>query len=886
MKYIKKIGVLFVLTCMAMASHGQGGSENWMPVPRSWSAVEDEHFELSKDFEIGIAGQTTDKLESYASWVLRRLDWQSGLIFSQASVAGENENPGLSIHISRPGEVKLGEDESYRLEIKSSGIQLHAVTDIGAMRGLETFIQMVKVMDGKYVIEGGVVEDSPRFPWRGLMIDVSRHFQPIDVIKRNIDGLAMVKMNVLHLHLVDDHGFRVESKVFPALHEKASEGQYFTQVQIQEIIQYAADKGIRVVPEFDIPGHASAFLTAFPEYGSAPGPYKLQNRSGIFDPTLDPTNEATYTFLDALFEEMAALFPDEYFHIGGDENEGKHWESNPEIQLFMKDNELKDTHELQNYMVLRVQQQLVALNKKMIGWDEILNDALPSSAVIHSWRGLNGLKTASEGGHQTILSNGFYIDLMRRASDHYLVDPLPESLNLDEEARKNVLGGEATMWSELVVPRTIDSRVWPRTAAIAERLWSPASVRDLDGMYRRLDVISFALERAGLTHVSSREALMRNLVGGTDIEAIKTLANVTEPLEGYSRNPGGHFYEFHNPFNRFADITLADAPDARTFSKLVSEYKLSEDALVGQEINDWLERWVANHTKIEALIQGNPSLEEVRSISENLMRSAQIGLEAFRKAALTDEEKSKWHEEAMGVLNAAEEQGARSELQVVRPIKWLVKHFTKQIVSIKAGEGVKIDGDLSDWDDASWGYYVPSHFRDWSDTCFFATKWDEKHLYFAFRVRNEQVQAVSTRHDQSGLWLDDGIEILIDGRNDGSIEWMKDDIAYHVNVNNIIFDEKGMLAPTVYDKSWNGNARSAVKVLGSKNNDENKDEGYVVEFAVSWNEIGVKSKKGLRLGVNLCVNDRDPVQGEYRYYDLMSLTEFHKPKGFSELILD
>ncbi len=880
---IKTILFLSFLICHSCLL-GQETTNYWMPVPESWKKT-DGYFVLDKSFEIGIQGDNSERLNAYATWVLRRLDWQTGIIFDQAKVTGGEENSKLRIAIDREGELVLGEDESYKLEVTEEGISIRAVTDIGAMRGLETFIQMVRVKEGKYVVNNGLVSDAPRFPWRGLMIDVSRHFQPLEVIKRNIDGMAIVKMNVLHLHLVDDHGFRVESKRFPELTEKASGGAYFTQIQIKEIVAYAKSRGIRVVPEFDIPGHASAFLTAFPDLGSSPGPYKLQNRSGIFDPTLDPTNERTYQFLDTLFEEMSGLFPDEYFHIGGDENNGKHWNSNPKILKFMKKNHFKDTHELQNYFIKRVNKKLVLLEKKMIGWDEILNKDLPKSALIHSWRGLRGLKIASEEGYQTILSNGFYIDLMKRASDHYLVDPLPKGLGLDEKSSKNVIGGEATMWSELVVPRTIDSRIWPRTAVIAERLWSPASVRDVNDMYRRLDVISLSLERAGLTHISSREALLRNLAGRGDIESIRTLSNVSEPLEGYSRNPGGVFYEFHNPFNRLADVSLADAPDARKFSQLVSEFKLNEDSLTGVKIKKWLRRWKANHAKIEAMIKTNPSLEEVRAISMNLKLSAEIGLQSFDKTDLQDEARSQWFQYAMEILDRAEMQGARSELQVVEPIKWLVRHFTNQIVSYNTQKAIKVDGDLSDWNDATWEYFSPSHFRGWVDTCYFASKWDEKYLYFVFKVQNEHVQYESTRRDQSGLWMDDGIEILIDARNDKSKDWLDDDIAYHVNVNNIIFDEKGSTSSSTYDKSWNGNASSAVKVLGSINNSGDFDEGYIIEFAISWKELGLKFGKELKLGVNLGVNDKNPISGEYRYFDLMGLREFHRPVGFSELIL-
>ena len=414
------------------------------------------------------------------------------------------------------------------------------------------------------------------------MIDVARHFQPLHVIQRNIDAMAAVKMNVLHLHLSDDQGFRVESKTYPKLHELASDGQYFTHVEIKNIIEYADERGIRVYPEFDVPGHATSILTAYPELGSAPGPYQLQKNSGIFDPTLDPTIEETYTFLHNLFTEMASLFPDAYFHIGGDENEGHHWDKNEKIQAYMKKHNLVDNHQLQNAFNNRILKSLTGLNKKMIGWDEILHHDLPKDAIIHSWRGIDNMSKAAKAGYSTILSNGYYIDLLKRASDHYATDPLPEGLDLSEEQSKRILGGEATMWSELVTPFTIDSRIWPRTAAIAERLWSPAHINDVDNMYERLESISFRLEELGITHISGREAIMRNLTGGRPISALKTLVEVAEPMKGYTRNlggdyPGGQIYASYSPFTLFADAATADAPAARKFNLLVRDYLSKQD---------------------------------------------------------------------------------------------------------------------------------------------------------------------------------------------------------------------------------------------------------------------------------------------------------------------
>lgn len=857
-----------------------------MPYPANVEMKEGK-FRLNKDFTIAHEGKAHERLFAQATRMLRRLDGKTGFFFTQEFVTPDPKSGAdLMIKTRHPGEVKFGEDESYELSVGENQITLSATNDIGAIRGMETLLQLLQADEEGYYFPAVEIKDQPRFPWRGLMIDVARHFQPIDVIKRNLDGMAAVKMNVLHLHLVDDQGFRVESKVYPQLHEKASDGKYFTQQEIREIIHYANERGIRVYPEFDVPGHATSWLVAFPELASAPGPYSIERNSGIFDPTLNPINDKTYEVLGNLFAEMAQLFPDSYFHIGGDENEGHHWDENPDIQKFMKKNDIKDNHELQTYFNNRLLKILNKQNKKMVGWDEILQPDLPKTTVIHSWRGQEGLAEAASLGYKTILSNGYYIDLMKPTYKHYLNDPIPANSKLTDEQKNNILGGEATMWSELVTPTTIDSRVWPRTAAIAERLWSPAEVRDLDNMYQRLEDVSFLLEEHGLTHKRNRQVILRNLTRGEDTEALEVLSNVVEPLKGYKRNPGGTVYKTYSPFTLFADAAIADAPDARVFNRLVVDY-LNGAADAEEAIREWLQLWSDNHQKLKPVIAKSPVLKSIENLSENLSAIAEIGLAALDNKIGNGDIMSQLHSynEAMAKLEQSREQGGRTELQVIGSIRQLVKREAGILAAYRTDKSLTVDGDLSDWNDVKWSSFVPAKHLNWSDTCHFAIKWDKKNLYLAFKVENSNLQALANSRDKEGLHMDDGVEFLLDTDFDQSEEWKDDDLAYHINVLNAIIDDRGSLANGEYNNDWNGNAKTAVKLLGTVNDPSDKDKGYQVEVAISWKEIGKTPARQLVMGIDLCVNDRDDVYQQYRYFDYMNLSVFHMPKGFAKLVL-
>lgn len=587
-----------------------------MPIPEKVE-YNNLKFYLNDNFTVGFDGVKTERLIFNVNHFLGRLDGRTGTFFKQGIISQSSavENPSLLITVERAGELNPGEDESYSLKVSLDKIFLEAKTDIGAIRGLETLLQLL-VSDNTYYFAGCEIKDQPRFVWRGLLMDVCRHFMPLDVIKRNIRGLAAAKMNVLHLHLSEDQGFRVESKKYPLLTKMGSDGLYFTQEEIKAIINYAGLFGIRVVPEFDIPGHASSWLVGYPELASKPEEYKIERKWGVFDATLNPINEYTYNFLDTLFAEMTSLFPDQYFHIGGDENSGKHWDSNPDIQLFMKQNGIEDNHGLQAYFNNRVLNILTKYDKKMVGWDEIQHENMPNNIVIQSWRGKAGLEKAAKSGFQVILSNGYYIDLIHPASDHYMNDPLPEDINLSDEEKKLVLGGEATMWAEFVTEETVDSRIWPRTAAIAERLWSKSLSNDLEDMYDRLDYISFRLEELGLLHIKNQTMMMRRLTNnGPDLTPLKTFLDVVEPVKNYRRGQLKDYTQ-QSPLTRVVDASVPDAPDARRFNLLVEEYIKKGSGKT--EIIDFLKRWNTNDSKLSILIDKNPILEEIRELSADL----------------------------------------------------------------------------------------------------------------------------------------------------------------------------------------------------------------------------------------------------------------------------
>ena len=277
------------------------GQLNLMPVPASVQ-TQAGRLPITCNFNVAVKDYADDRLRAGIARMITRLAGRTVLSLPLISAADESAAT-LVVQCERAGDAipSITENESYSLEVTDKQARLVAPTVVGALRGLETFLQLLQGDRDGYYLPGIKIQDQPRFPWRGLLIDVGRHYEPMEVLKRNLDAMAAVKLNVLHWHLTEDQGFRVESKKFPKLHALGSDGLFYTQDQVREIIAYARDRGIRVMPEFDIPGHSTSWLVGYPEMGSAPGPYKIERGAGIFEPALDPTREQTYKFLDVFF---------------------------------------------------------------------------------------------------------------------------------------------------------------------------------------------------------------------------------------------------------------------------------------------------------------------------------------------------------------------------------------------------------------------------------------------------------------------------------------------------------------------------------------------------------------------------------------------------------
>jgi hexosaminidase len=662
---------LFLLSALGAAGLATAAVPALMPMP---SKVETGAGNLTIDATFGVAGDAFGRLAPAKLRFLARVARQTG-IFPAPSGSAATLQIACAPCSASP---VLGEDESYQLDITRVGANLKAATVAGVLHGLETFLQLIQPGPDGFQVPAVHIADQPRFAWRGLMLDCSRHFLPFEVIEHNLDAMAAVKLNVFHWHLSDDQGFRAESQRYPRLQQFGSDGNFYTQDQMREVVAYAAARGIRVVPEFDIPGHTESWFPGYPELAAGAGPFEIGRHFGVFDPVLDPTREQTYTFLDGFIGEMAGIFPDPFFHVGGDEVNGKAWKESAQVQAFAKAHDLKDTLAIQTYFNQRIQKILQKYGKNMVGWDEIFGPDLPQDAVIQSWRGADSLAAAATKGYRGILSAGYYLDHVRPAAYHYAVDPLAgPAAQLTPEQAAHILGGEACMWSELVDAETVNSRVWPRAAAIAERFWSAKEVTDVDSMYARMEAVSGLLEWTGVTHRSSYGEMLARLAAGRNVEPLRILADASEAR---GLGTGRHAKDSLTPLNRFVDAVRPESESVRHLEIMARKVAAARPAAAADlaTLRAQFSVWAANDARFQALAEDDFLLAEVKPLSKDLSALGTMGLEILARMAGGKPAGANWIATQEREITRMQKPNAEVLLAGTRPVKVLLDALGKR----------------------------------------------------------------------------------------------------------------------------------------------------------------------------------------------------------------
>jgi hexosaminidase len=510
-------------------------------------------------------------------------------------------NIEINIDLCSAAYPALDEDESYKLEVNAAGITLAAATTWGALHGITTLWQLSAT--GQLRQNSWRIEDSPRFSWRGVLIDVARHFMPLPLLLDVVEGMARLKMNVLHLHLTDDQGFRFTSVAYPKL---ASE-QAYNAAELGELVAYAASHGVRVIPELDVPGHVTSWLVNYPEWGLQQ--VATSTKFGVHKACLDPTNESVYTALGTLFEELAEVFPDQYVHIGGDEVHPSWWSESAEIQNYIVLHGLEDVRGLQAHFNHRICTALTQQGKSVVGWDEVLHSKMPE-LVVQNWRGATTRDRALAKSLDSIVSAPYYLDLFYPADVYYRFDPEADQaqlIQLEEEMKEDlrlahiatglqwtmqwrddaieidqqvgadlrgrVLGGEACLWAELVDAATLETRLWSRLPAVAERLWSSVTTVDVADFYRRLGIL---LELPEFELMQRQREPLQQL--GLNLEQVE-MAMLLEPVKWYARllgeqalqarlsgreMPQARPYDVHSELDRVVDFIAPESLSALT----------------------------------------------------------------------------------------------------------------------------------------------------------------------------------------------------------------------------------------------------------------------------------------------------------------------------------
>lgn len=553
------------------------------------------------------------EIEKMAAQFAEQLSIVSGRKIIPRGGEGSEKN---SIHFVL-GNDKLILKEGYRLKVDASQIVLTANEPAGIFYGIQTLLQLFppEIMgrsvasEGKWMVPAVTIADQPRFGWRGIMLDVARHFFTVEQVKQYIDEMARYKFNILHLHLSDDQGWRIEIKSLPKLtsvgawrvdktgtfgrfspptpDEPRTYGGFYTQEQMKDIIAYAKSRYINILPEIDIPGHSMAAIASYPELSCTPGNYPVNSGEqlmvwppgghfyGKIDNSLCPANEKVYEFVDKVFSELAVIFPFEYIHMGGDETARNFWEKSSAIKALMEKEKLKNLDEVQSYFVKRVERIISSKGKKLIGWDEILQGGLAPNAAVMSWRGMKGGIQAATQGHEVVMSPSdfAYIDYMQgdasieppvyaslRLSKTYQFEPVPDGVN-----PSLIKGGQANLWTEQIYNmRHAQYMTWPRAFAIAEILWSPKSKKDWKNFIERVEA---HFKRFDIAQIKYAPSIYDPIIEASKKDSTLLLKLSTE-IEGLDIH-----YSFDNSFpdNFYPKYTtvLSAPKDAVTF-KLIT----------------------------------------------------------------------------------------------------------------------------------------------------------------------------------------------------------------------------------------------------------------------------------------------------------------------------
>lgn len=441
-------------------------------------------------------------LDVAAPWSERAAFWQAWLSADEEGERGES----VTVHIVQDAALA---QEGYVLDVKPEHIEVAASTPAGVQHALTT-LRWMSMTAGKHEVPCGRIEDAPRFEHRGLLLDCCRHFMEPDFVKRTIDLLALHKMNVLHWHLTEDQGWRVEIEAYPELTrtgawrteaDGSTHGGFYTKAQIRDIVAYAAERNIEVIPEIELPGHSRAALAAYPWLGCTGDHLEVPHDWGVFKDIYCAGQDTTLAFLRTVLDEVMELFPSEYIHIGGDEAPKVRWEQCPKCQRRIAEEGLHDEHELQSWFIGQIGRYLESHGRKMIGWDEILEGGLPAGATVQSWRGMDGGRDAVAMGHNAIMSptSHCYFDYPVESTDLeevYGFEPVPQDL----QGTGRILGGECNMWSERAPQHLVESKVFPRLVAMSEVLWSPAEGRDWSDFKERMEAHYARLDAWGVAY--------------------------------------------------------------------------------------------------------------------------------------------------------------------------------------------------------------------------------------------------------------------------------------------------------------------------------------------------------------------------------------------------